>query len=168
MPSYPFPPCGPANEPPPRRPDPLAPGPVGLVWIGGVALAVLAYVIGPDHVVAVALQAIEQAVWYLADLPRNLGHAVFAAMRAAAIGLLGVFVALSLLIIKRSGRGHGGLIALTAAFVLIVWGANDGEMGFSTRWLLALALAAAGAVGATNRLMHPSPGGWRIPGRPPR
>jgi hypothetical protein len=160
----PLPPPHPAPRPPPRRPDPVA-----LVWIGGIALAALAYVLGPDHVVASVLAAIDRAGWAVSELIGNLTAAAFEAMRAAAIGLLGVFVALSVLAIRRDRRGHAGLIVLTVVFILLVWGANGDTPAANTRWLLALALAALGAVAATNRLAR-APGGWRVPrpGQGPR
>ena len=158
MPSDPRPPL----HHPPRRPDPVA-----LVWIGGIALAALAYAVGPDHLVSSTLAAINRAGWAMSDLAHNVTAAAFDAMRAAAIGLLGVFIALSLLAIRRSGRGHAGMIVLTVVFVMLVWGAYGDNSASNTRWLLALALAAIGAVAATNRLMH-APGGWRVPGPPPR
>lgn len=144
--------------PPPRRPDLIA-----LVWIGGVALAAVAYSVGPDHLIASTIDAIDRAGWVVTDLVRNLTAQAFEAMRAAAIGLLGVFVALSLIGIQRSNHGRGGLIAVTIGFLMLVWGAEGDGPGAHTRWLLALALAGLGAVAATNRLVHPpAPGGWRV------
>lgn len=148
---------------PPRRTDPVA-----LIWIGGVMLAAMAYAVGPEHVVASALAAIEEAGWALSDLVHNVTFAAVNVMRAAAIGLLGVFIALSLLAIQRTGRGHGGLVVLTVAFIMLVWGAwGDGPVS-NTRWLMALVLAALGAVAVTSRLSHSGSGNWRMPGSPPR
>lgn len=154
MPSEPIPPM----RQPPRRPNPVA-----LVWIGGIALAALAYAVGPDHVVATALAALDRAGWMLSDILHNVTAAAFNAMRAAAIGLIGVFVALKLLAIARGQRGIGGLVVISMAFLLLVWGATGDGSSSNTRWLLALALAAAGAVSATNHLMHPGQRGWRLP-----
>ena len=94
-----------------------------------------------------------------------LTTAGYDAMRAAAIGLLGVFILLSLLGIRRTGHGQGGMIVLTAVFLMLVWGAGSGYPGASIRWLIALVLALGGAVSATNRLRFPGGGGWRVPGR---
>ena len=146
---------------PPRSPDPVA-----LVWIAGVGLAVLAYAVGPAHLVSGVLDAVQRAGAAISEAIHHLSDAAFDAMRAAAIGLLGVFVALTLLVIRRQGHGRGGLIMVPAAFLLLVWGADGDSPVETTRWMLALLLAAVGAVTATNRLVRPGPGGWRLPSQP--
>ena len=148
------------SNPPPRKPDPIA-----LVWIGGIALAVLAYAIGPDHVAQTLMDTLDWVLWSVSNFAHTLTASALQVMRAAAIGLLGVFVALSALSIVRTGRGQGALLVLTAAFLLLVWGASGQSYGANTRWLLALLVAAGGAVSVTNRLSHGVSGGWFIPGR---
>ncbi len=150
-------------EPSPSSPRPL--NPITLVWAGGVALAVIAYAIGPEHVAMAVLDAIERAAWAVSDIVHNLTNSALHVMRAAAIGLIGVFVGLSILSIARTGRGHAALVVIGLTFLMLVWGATGDGPGANTRWMLALFVAAAGAVATTNRLTHGEPGGWRIPGR---
>lgn len=148
----------PAGSPPPK------PSPIALVWIGGAVLAVLAYAIGPDHVATSIMDFIDWAVWSVSNFVHTLTASALQVMRAVAIGLLGVFVALSLMSIVRTGRGHGALLVLTAVFLVLVWGASGQSYGANTRWLLALVLAAGGAVSMTNRLTHGQSGGWWVSG----
>ncbi len=137
----------PRFRPAPRRPDPVA-----LVWIAGAALAVAAYAIGPDRLVSGAFDVFNQASWYVDHLVHNLTTSVMQALRAVAIGLFGVFVGLSLLAMRRHGRGAGELIGVAIAFLLLVWGADGGGPVANARWALALLVAALSALGVTRRL----------------
>ncbi len=133
-----------------RRPDAVA-----LVWLAGAALAVLAYAVGPDRVVAVTFDAFHWASFYLDQLVHNLTTATLEALRAAAIGLFAVFVGLSLLAIRRGAQGPGGLIVVAIIFLLLVWGAEGTNPAANLRWALALLLAALAALGATRRMTSP-------------
>ncbi len=137
---------------PRSRPDPRRPDPVALVWIAGVAIAVVAYAVGPDRVVAGAFEVFHQASWYVDELVHNLTTATLAALRAVAIGLFGVFVGLSLLAMRRQAHGPGGLIVVAIAFLLLVWGAEGDNPAANMRWAVALIVAAAASLGATRRL----------------
>lgn len=150
----PFPTTGgpPLRPPPPRRPDVVT-----LVWIGGVALAAFAYAVGPAHFLDTVLAAISHAGWYLNEMVRNLTATAFDAMRAATIGLYGVFAALSIIAIGRGGRGRLALVVVTVVFLLLVWGAWDDAPAINARWLGALVLTAAGALSATRRLTELGP-----------
>jgi hypothetical protein len=132
---------------PTRRPDPVT-----LAWIGGIVLAVLAYAVGPEHVVSVALDAVQRASWYADELVHRLSSATIAAMRAVAIGLYGTFVILSLMALRRGAPAIGSLVVITLLFLLLVWGAEGSGAGANLRWLIALALAALAALNATRRL----------------
>ncbi len=146
----------PRFRPAPRRPDPVA-----MVWLAGAALAVLAYSLGPDRLVANALDAVQQASWYADHLIHNLTLATLMALRAAAIGLYGTYVGLSLLALRRGGQGAGGLIMVTLIFGLLVWGAEGDHPAANARWVAALVLAALAALGATGRLARRPPPGMR-------
>ncbi len=133
-----------------RRPDAVA-----LVWLAGAALAVAAYAVGPDRVVAIAFDAFHRASYYLDLLVHNLTAATLEALRATAIGLFAVFVGLSLLAIRRGTGGPGGLIVVAVIFLLLVWGAVGDNPAANLRWAVALLLAALSALGATSRLSRP-------------
>jgi len=154
MPSDPFSPTsrGPARGPPPRRPDTVA-----LVWLGGILLAAFAYAVGPAHFLDTVLTAVSHAGWYLDQLVHNLTATAFDVMRAAAIGLYFVFAALSVIAIGRYGRGRFALVAVTVAFLLLVWGAWDDAPALNVRWLAALLLTGASALSVTRRLGMSAP-----------
>ncbi len=142
---------------PPLRPPPRGPDPVRLVWIGGILLAAVAYAVGPSHFLATVLTAITHLGGYVDSLLRTLTASTFDAMRAAAIGLYGVFAALSVIAIGRGGRGRVALVVVTVLFLLLVWGAWDDAPALNARWLGALMLTAAGALSVTRRLAQTGP-----------
>ena len=138
----------PRFRPAPRRPDPVA-----LIWIAGLTLAVLAYAIGPDRLVAHVLDTLQQASWYLDQLVHNFTLATLEGLRAVAIGLYGTYVGLSLLAIRRQTHGPGGLIVVSVIFLLLVWGAEGTHPSANARWAAALVVAALAALSATRRLV---------------
>ncbi len=132
---------------------------VALVWLGGVVLAVVLYLVGPGSFIGASLAALAQAEWVIANGIAYLSVQTFDLVRAAAISLFVVFIVLGLLA-KQRGVGRGGrLVGLTVLFaVLIALG------GYKSRfcWFAALLVAGAGAVGMTQRLLAPPlRGPWR-------
>jgi hypothetical protein len=124
------------------------------IWIAGIVLTVLVYATGPDRFVLATYDLFIRAWWGLQHALLNLSVAAFDLVRAAAVGLWGVFAALSVLSISRGGRGRAALVALSVVFFGLIWGSGDG-FGAHTRWLAALALAAMGALSMTRRLTGP-------------
>ncbi len=140
------------SQPPRLRPFTRRPDAVGLIWIGGIALALLAYAVGPERVVASALEAFRNASLYLDAITHRLTATTLGLIRAVAIGLFGTFVGLSLLGMRRGGHGAGSLVLVAIVFVLLVWGAQGFGPGANARWAAALVVAAAAALSATRRL----------------
>ena len=138
-----------------RRPDVVV-----LVWIAGIVLAAIAYVVGPDRLVAGALDGFVHFGAYLDALVHNFTLSTLQGLRAVAIGLYGTYVGLSLLAMRRGAQGPGGLIVVTIACLLLVWGADGADPVANARWAAALIIAALSALGATRRLTAPP--------RPPR
>ena len=125
---------------------------VALVWLGGVALAVGLYLIGPGAFINASLAALAQAEWAIANSIAFLSAQTFDLVRAAAIALFVVFLVLGALA-KQRGLGRGsGLVGLTVLFVVLI-----ALGGYQSRfcWLAALLVAGAGAVGMTQRLLGP-------------
>jgi hypothetical protein len=139
----------------PRPPAPRRPDPVALVWLGAIALAVLAYLIGPDRLVTHALDWASDLGAALDALARRFTTITLDVIRAVAIGCYGAFVALSLLLLRRGGPAFGGLILVTLVFVILVWGAEGDSPGATARWTGAFVVAAVAALGATRRLGRP-------------
>jgi hypothetical protein len=142
------------------------------IWVAGLVVAVIVYLAGPDRFVFAALDFIERTWWSLQDALRNISVAAFDLVRALAIGLYFVFVVLTVLTIRRGGRGRGALVALSLVFFGLAWHSAGDGFGAHTRWLTALLLNAMGALTMTRRLTRPEqparwPPGAMPPGRGP-
>lgn len=127
---------------------------IGLVWLGGFALMLLLYAIGPQHFIA-ACQAFFYDVWFGLDrLIATLAHQALDAVRAAALALYAVFVILALLAHRHGVRSGGTLVLLSVLFLILVeteWYAPG------TKWVAAAIVAGLGAVMMTSRLLRPPP-----------
>ena len=124
--------------------------PVSTVWVVGLVLAVLFYLLDPGRV-AEQLGAFLSALASQIDYTfAQLTFAAADAVRAAALALFAVFVALCLLTIRRGGRGRAALLLVSAVFLALVamGDAGPGER----RWGAALLLAGAGALVMTRRV----------------
>ena len=91
------------------------------IWAAGIVLALFVYLTGPDRFVYAAFDFLQRTWWALQDTLRNISIAAFDLVRALAIGLYFVFVALAVLAIRRDGRGVAALVAVTLVFLLLVW-----------------------------------------------
>jgi len=126
---------------------------VGLVWLGGVALAAVLYLIGPGSLIAASLAAVSRLEWAIANSIAFLSAQTFDLVRAAAIALFVVFLVLGALAKQRgAGRGSSGLVGLTVLFVVLIT-----LGGYQSRfcWFAALLVAGAGAISMTQRLLNP-------------
>ena len=141
---------------------------ITFIWVAGIVLALFVYVAGPDRFVFASLDLVQRIWWGLQDALRNISIAAFDLVRALAIGLYFVFVALSVLAIRQGGRGRGTLIAVTLVFFALVWQSTGEGFGAHTRWMAALLLVTLGALTITRRLTHPEPSPWRPGSMPPR
>lgn len=125
---------------------------IGLIWIGGIALMVVLYLIGPQDFIAACEDYLSRLWWFLGDLIENLSARAFNALRAAAIALYVVFVVLAILARRRGLRSGGAFFVVSALFLLLV-GTRWYEPG--TKWFSAAVLAGVGAAVMTGRLLHP-------------
>ena len=141
---------------------------ITFIWAAGIVLALCVYVAGPDRFVFATFDLVERAWWGLQDALRNISIAAFDLVRAVAIGLYFVFVALSVLAIRQGGRGRGTLIAVSLVFLGLVWQSAGEGFGAHTRWMAALLLVTVGALSMTRRLTQPESSPWRPGSMPPR
>jgi hypothetical protein len=137
--------------------------PVAAVWLGGALLTLLLYLARPGALIAMVLDAAAQLETFWDVALQWLALTSFDLLRAIALGLLAVFVALTSLAIRRGRRGRGALIAVPVLFLLLVWHAEG-----THRWAEALLLAGVGALVMTRRVATPAvPQGWyRHPSAP--
>ncbi|HEY6432150.1 MAG TPA: hypothetical protein VIZ17_09210 [Acetobacteraceae bacterium] len=127
---------------------------IALIWLAGTVLAILLYVAGPGHFIGLTLAAVDRAEWVVANAIGFLSMQTFDLVRAAAIALFAVFLALGGLASQRGvGRGSG-LVGVSVLFVVLI-----AIGGYDSRfcWFAALLVAGAGAVSMTQRLLWGPP-----------
>lgn len=127
---------------------------IGLIWIGGIVLMGVLYLIGPQDFIQACEAYLSRLWWFLGDLIDALSERAFNALRAAAIALYAVFVVLAILARRRGLRSGGAFFVVSALFLLLV-GTRWYEPG--TKWFSAAVLAGVGAAVMTARLLHPPP-----------
>ena len=142
---------------------------IAAIWVGGLVLAMVVYLVGPDRFVFGAFDLFRDIGLRLQEALRNISIAAFDLVRALAIGLYFVFLALAVLAIRRGGRGAGALIAVSLVFFGLIWQSSGDGFGAHTRWMTALLLSAVAALAMTRRLSQPpEPSPWRTGTMPPR
>jgi hypothetical protein len=124
--------------------------PVVLIWIAGAVVALLAYQIGPTHLLASLSAAVSQAIVQLERWTWELSRTAADFVRAGAVGLYVVFVALCALVLRQGGKAWGALLVISALFYLLVW-SSDYDVS-NHRWFIAFAVALIGALVMTGRL----------------
>jgi len=127
---------------------------IGLIWIGGAALMVAVYVIGPQDFIQVCEAYLSRLWWLLGDLVETLSARALDALRAVAIALYAVFLVLGLLAHWRGLRSGGGLFVVSLVFLLVV---STHGYAPGVEWFSAAVLAGTGAAVMTARLLHPPP-----------
>ncbi|HET6183023.1 MAG TPA: hypothetical protein VFA03_05455 [Acetobacteraceae bacterium] len=126
---------------------------IAAIWLGGAALAVALYLVGPWDVTQslwAGLDRLQQAVGGALGVLFSQG---FDFMHAVALALFAVFLVLAALASARGVRA-GGVAGVTALFVGLIW-----IGGYQSRlcWFAALLVALSGAVHMTQRLLAPPP-----------
>jgi hypothetical protein len=136
-----------------------------MIWGGGLVLAVLLYVVGPDRFVDRFLDTLEATNAAVHALVVSLGAQAYDVVHALALALLVVFLLLGFLASRRGMRSNWALVVVPVAFLLLVWRPMDSGPAPVGRWLAAMLLALVGAAAMTRRLSSPppSPGPWVPP-----
>ena len=124
---------------------------IGLVWLGGILLMAAVYAIGPQNFLAECETLIRAFAQFLDDLLTTLMWRAFEVLRAAAIALYAVFLALSVLGMRRGLRIGGMLLGVSIVFLLLV---RTDWYDPGTKWLAAALVAGVAAAVTTRRLMH--------------
>lgn len=137
------------------------------IWAGGLVLAALIYLIGPDQFLDTVLGVLDALDYAFRRLFVSLGLQIFTVVRALAIALYVVFVVLAIMSASRGRRGVGALIVVTIVFALLVWRPYADYPAPVGRWIVAFALVLVSAMIMTQRLMTP-PRQDRWPPFPPR
>ncbi len=124
---------------------------IALIWLAGIVLMVAIYEVGPQHFIAACEQFIADATAWLGELIDTLMQRAFEAVRAAAIAMYAVFVALAILAMRRRQRAGGMLFVVSVVFLLLV---RTDWYGSDTRWFAAAVLTAVASLLLTRRLIH--------------
>lgn len=125
--------------------------PVLIAWVIGLGLAALAYAVGPQYLLFRIVDSFHVALWRISEAIGDLSLMGREAIRALALGLYVTFVVLALGVIRRGGTAKASLFWLTVLFLFLIGGVGLTTES-DTRWVLALAVAGAGAVTMTSRL----------------
>ena len=140
---------------------------LAIIWVGGLILAALIYLVGPDQFFDSVLNVLDTLDFGFRRLILSLGAQIFGVIRALAIALYVVFVVLALIASARGRRGMGALIVVSIVYALLVW-RPYAEADIPTgRWIVAFVLAMVSAIVMTQRLLTP-PREGRWPPFPPR
>jgi len=127
---------------------------IGLVWLGGFALMLLLYAIGPQHFLATC-QAFFIDAWAGLDrLIAALTHQALDVVRAGALALYAVFLVLAVLARRHGMRTGGTLVAISVLFLILV---ETEWYDSGTKWFAAALIAGLGAAMMTSRLLRPPP-----------
>ena len=158
-------------DPPVNGRPPIQRNPVAAIWVVGLLLAVILYVTGPEDVLRTVLDALGRFVDILDRAISDLIAQSFTAIRALAVALFAVFVALAILAARRGLKSRTALIIVGFFFLALVWPATYGEPVTSDRWFGAFLLSGVGALVMTRRLTRgpdrmppPASPRWRGPG----
>ena len=134
---------------------------IGLIWLGGIALAAVVYAIGPEQFLTWCATVISDFAHFIDEVVATLMWRAFELMRAAAIALFVVFLVLTIMAMQRGMRMGGMLLVISIVFLILV---RTDWYDPGTKWFAAAVLAAVGAGIATKRLLHaPPPRGARDP-----
>jgi hypothetical protein len=134
------------------------------IWAGGVVLALLIYLVGPDRFVWDVQNITEAFGIFAAQVAAQIGTISFDLLRALAIALFVVFIGLSIIALQRGIRGKLLIVVVIGGFLALVGrpGYDASSWDYARKgWVAALFLAAVGSALMTRRLA------WRPPARLP-
>jgi hypothetical protein len=122
---------------------------VTVVWVVGLVLAALVYLIGPDRFLEDAFADADRLAEAAQLALLQAGARVYDVVRALAIACFAIFFALSVIAAGRGQPARGLLLIVSLLFLVLVWHEGPEATG---HWLLAFLLAAVGAASMTRRL----------------
>lgn len=135
---------------------------IGLVWIGGLLLAVLLTVIGPGSLGAGLAAAFDRTFDTISLALEQLGDPLREMIRGFALAAFVVFIVLCVIARRRGQPSIGAAVAVTIGFLLLAGGPRDWSRSLQgSHWLLALILALGAALVMTRRVMRAVPGSGR-------
>jgi hypothetical protein len=79
---------------------------IGLIWIGGLVLAALFYIVGPDQFLERCLYALDNLNEAIHRFVISLGVQAYDVVHAVALAILVVFMVLAVMAARRGFVGH--------------------------------------------------------------
>ena len=126
---------------------------VGLIWLVGLACAVVVYRVGPDTILYAVADAIDGLRHYVDDLLAALAVNTFDVMRALAIGLVPAFIAFCVIAHRRGLPAMRALVVVTVLWLLLLYQpVRDGEPVSSFRWTVAFLVVGIGCLVVARHL----------------
>lgn len=126
---------------------------IGLIWIGGLLLAVLLTVIGPGLLGTTIAGAFDRSLDALSLSLAQIGDPLREMIRGFAIAAYVVFIVLCILARRRGLPSMTAAIVVTLLLVLLAGAPRDwGTSLHRAHWLLALLLTVGAALLMTRRL----------------
>ena len=126
-----------------------------MIWAGGLILAVVLYLVGPDRFFDACLAFLDGIDAAFRGLIAELGMKTYGVIRALTIGIYVVFVVLAFLASQRGHRGLWPMLVVTVVFLMLVGHPFSDYPAPLSRWFASLALVVVGAVVMTQRLTVP-------------
>lgn len=127
---------------------------IAAIWVGGIALAALIYLIGPVHFMDELHRVTAGIADGMALLMARLARLSFDLLQALAIGLFVVFIGLLAIAIQRGVAGRLLPVVVIGGFLLLVGRPGFDGFGYAGRqgWVGAFLLSLVGAALMTKRL----------------
>ena len=127
--------------------------PVALVWLGGLALALVLYFVGTDRFWFQLLNTFHVVGWWISEGVADLSGLAVDVVRALALGLFATFVALCWLAARRGAAVRGTALLVGLLFLILASGGDGLSDGAGNlRWTAALGVAGVGSLVMTRRL----------------
>lgn len=131
--------------------------PVAIIWIVGLLLAVLLYVGQPEHILDSITLALSSVEAQFDGFIISLSHQSILIIRALAIALFVVFVALALIAARRGLPARRMLLVVAFLYIVLLWHPFSGLI-LARDWVFAFLISAVASLIMTRRLAGPMTG----------
>ncbi len=131
--------------------------PVAIVWIVGLLLALLLYLRQPEYILETLTLTLSQLEQRFDGVIISLSHQSILIIRALAIALFVVFVALAVIAAQRGLPARRMLLVVAFLYIVLLWHPFSGLI-LARDWVFAFLISAVASLVMTRRLAGPSVG----------
>ena len=125
--------------------------PVAIVWIVGLLLALLLYLRQPEHVLDSLALVLDGVAQRFDGFVISLSHQSILIVRALAIALFVVFVALAIIAAQRGLPARRMLLLVAFLYIVLLWHPFSGLI-LARDWVFAFLISAVASLVMTRRL----------------